>query len=167
SPIPSPSIDPPPSLPALPLASGVIPRTSESGWGGGRDDEEPDALQTNTLAELYLRQGLVDRAVEVYRSMLGVDPGNVRARRRLGELTEGIGGEMDFAGGRMEESTAVPDPPTQSDMVVPPALALALQPGRLDAAAGPQRRRETINRLEKWLGIIRRPEPGPTGGSVR
>ena len=53
---------------------------------GGISEDELDALQTNTLAELYLRQGLVDRAMEVYRSMLRVDPGNGRARRRLDEL---------------------------------------------------------------------------------
>src|SRR2546426_10240090 len=51
--------------------------------GGPSDD---DALQTNTLAELYLRQGLVDRAIEVYRGMLRVDPGNQKAARRLNEL---------------------------------------------------------------------------------
>src|SRR2546426_6527199 len=52
--------------------------------GGPSDD---DALQTNTLAELYLRQGLVDRAIEVYRGMLRVDPGNQKAARRSEEHT--------------------------------------------------------------------------------
>jgi FimV-like protein len=55
---------------------------------GSADTGGTDALQTNTLAELYLRQGLVDRAIEVYRSMLQVDPANERARRRLAELAD-------------------------------------------------------------------------------
>jgi len=46
-----------------------------------------DALQTNTLAELYLRQGLVEKALEVYRAMLRVDPANERARQRLEDLS--------------------------------------------------------------------------------
>ncbi len=56
---------------------------------GPEADEEPDALQTNTLAELYLRQGLVQRALEVYRAMLRLDPANERLRRRLEELEPG------------------------------------------------------------------------------
>ena len=48
--------------------------------------EEPAPFSSSTLAELYLRQGLVDRAVEVYRQVLAGEPGNERARSRLAEL---------------------------------------------------------------------------------
>ncbi len=164
-PLPSASIGPPPT--PLPLPSGVIPRSPKGGRDDAGDDEQPDALQTNTLAELYLRQGLVDRAVEVYRSMLRVDPGNVRARRRLGELTAGSGQENARVGGQEDESIAAPHPPAQSDTTVPPALMIAPQPERLEAAAGPRQRRQTIDRLEKWLGTIRRQESDPPGGAVQ
>ncbi len=43
-------------------------------------------FSSSTLAELYFRQGLVDRAVEVYRQVLDEEPGNERARSRLAEL---------------------------------------------------------------------------------
>ena len=49
-----------------------------------------DALATNTLAEIYLRQGLVDRAVAVYENMLRADPDNQAVRRRIAEI-EGAG----------------------------------------------------------------------------
>ena len=49
-------------------------------------------MQTNTLAELYLRQGLVDKALEVYRAMLRLDPENARLQQRLRELDGGNGG---------------------------------------------------------------------------
>jgi tetratricopeptide (TPR) repeat protein len=39
-----------------------------------------------TLAELYLRQGFPDKAVEVYRQLAAKDPGNPEVRRRLDEL---------------------------------------------------------------------------------
>jgi len=45
-----------------------------------------DALATNTLAEIYFRQGLVDRAVAVYENMLRADPDNQAVRRRISEL---------------------------------------------------------------------------------
>jgi pentatricopeptide repeat protein len=62
-----------------------------------------DALETNTLAELYVKQGLPDRAIEVYRSMLRVEPGNAAARRRLAEL--------ESAGGAAPGQAAKPSPP--------------------------------------------------------
>ena len=43
-------------------------------------------FSSSTLAELYFRQGLVDRAVGVYRQVLEEEPGNDRARSRLAEL---------------------------------------------------------------------------------
>lgn len=43
-------------------------------------------LSSSTLAELYLRQGLPEQAVEVYRQVLSEDPGNERARARLAEI---------------------------------------------------------------------------------
>ena len=43
-------------------------------------------FSSSTLAELYLRQGLVERAVEVYRRVVADEPGNARARSRLAEL---------------------------------------------------------------------------------
>ena len=45
-----------------------------------------NALSSSTLAELYFQQGLVDRALEVYRQVIDEEPGNERARSRLAEL---------------------------------------------------------------------------------
>jgi hypothetical protein len=39
-----------------------------------------------TLAELYVNQGFVEKAVEVYRELLQRDPGNEKAAQRLAEL---------------------------------------------------------------------------------
>ena len=43
-------------------------------------------LNTATLAELYLSQGVMDKAIEVYRQVLERDPHNERARTRLSEI---------------------------------------------------------------------------------
>jgi tetratricopeptide (TPR) repeat protein len=43
-------------------------------------------LNTVTLAELYLSQGVMDKAIEVYRLVLARDPRNERARTRLAEI---------------------------------------------------------------------------------
>jgi hypothetical protein len=41
---------------------------------------------SSTLAELYFQQGVVDRAADVYRSLLEQEPENEKAQKRLGEL---------------------------------------------------------------------------------
>jgi tetratricopeptide (TPR) repeat protein len=48
--------------------------------------EKADELTTETLAELYVSQGLADKAVKVYQKLLLNDPGNLRIEHRLREL---------------------------------------------------------------------------------
>lgn len=48
-------------------------------------------LSSATLAELYFEQGLLERAVEVYRKVLAEEPGNDTAQRRLAEIEEALG----------------------------------------------------------------------------
>ena len=54
-------------------------------------EEEPDAgevIPTATLAELYVRQGLLDRAISVYLAMVARDPTNPDVHKRLAELSD-------------------------------------------------------------------------------
>ena len=56
------------------------------------DPDKSTPFSSSTLAELYYQQGLVDRAVDVYRQLLEQEPSNERARLRLVELeTSGAG----------------------------------------------------------------------------
>jgi tetratricopeptide (TPR) repeat protein len=58
------------------------------------DPDRSTPFSSSTLAELYYQQGLVDRAVDVYRQLLEQEPSNERARLRLVELeTSGAGPE--------------------------------------------------------------------------
>ncbi len=50
------------------------------------DPDRSTPFSSSTLAELYYQQGLVDRAVDVYRQLLEQEPSNERARLRLVEL---------------------------------------------------------------------------------
>ena len=52
--------------------------------------ESPPAtpFSSSTLAELYFKQGLVERAADVYRQLLVEEPDNERARARLAELAQ-------------------------------------------------------------------------------
>lgn len=46
-------------------------------------------METETLAELYVKQGLIGRAREIYRRL--ADEGSERAKRRLAELPSAQG----------------------------------------------------------------------------
>jgi tetratricopeptide (TPR) repeat protein len=67
-----------------PRPGGAASGPSEAGQSGGASP-----FPSPTLAELYLRQGVVDRAVEVYRQVLAETPENDRARSRLAEIESG------------------------------------------------------------------------------
>jgi tetratricopeptide (TPR) repeat protein len=78
APLPAPeptAAQPPPPPPAAPAAAPAPVAAVE--------DAE---LNTVTLAELYLSQGVMDKAMEVYRQVLERDPHNERARTRLSEI---------------------------------------------------------------------------------
>ena len=49
---------------------------------------EPGVLATPTLAEIYMDQGLTDKAALVYREILKGDPGNAEALARLAEIEQ-------------------------------------------------------------------------------
>ncbi len=69
------------------------PGTSEGDVDADEDAQRP--IYTRTLAELYVRQGFKDRAVDVFRNLLKTEPGAEDIRRRLAELE---GSAHDAAG---------------------------------------------------------------------
>lgn len=81
SPVAGPEPPPPPSAP--PPASPAAPPPSP---GPAAASASSTPFSSPTLAELYLQQGLLERAVEVYRQLVEEEPGNERARRRLAEV---------------------------------------------------------------------------------
>ena len=107
-----------------------------------------DALHTNTLAELYLRQGLVDKAVDVYRSMLRVDPDNQKAARRLADLVPG------------SPPPAGPAPAQPALLIVKPVPLVESRerpatPTPHPAVPVPRAKDDRIDRLERWLDRMR------------
>jgi tetratricopeptide (TPR) repeat protein len=81
---PSPAEPPAQPLPT-PAETGVIPDAA-----GDEPPPEPHqgaaAVPTPTLAELYLKQGLLEQAIDVYRQVVAAEPANERARGRLVDL---------------------------------------------------------------------------------
>lgn len=88
-----------------------------------------DPLMTGTLAELYVSQGFTDKAVQIYRDILAVEPGNAGVAARLAEL------EAQQSAGLSDE--------TPETVAALPAHGVADQSS-------------TLSVLEGWLENIRR-----------
>jgi tetratricopeptide (TPR) repeat protein len=72
--------------PAPPSAPAEEPAGAATRAAGEVTSPAGTPFSSSTLAELYLRQGLVDRAVEIYRQVVTEEPRNERARARLAEI---------------------------------------------------------------------------------
>jgi tetratricopeptide (TPR) repeat protein len=56
----------------------------------GSDSAQSDPFSTMTLAELYLKQGFTEKALEIYRNLLANDPANATLRLRVAELNQDV-----------------------------------------------------------------------------
>jgi tetratricopeptide (TPR) repeat protein len=141
------AIKPPAPVPAR-TAGAVAATTKQGSTSGEAAAVRGDAFQTNTLAELYARQGLIDRAISVYRGMLRVDPANEKARLRLAQL------EAKGTAGRPDLPAPAPAPNVAGPAATP----------RADAGGPEEARRQAIARLERWLDDITEGSADAAGG---
>jgi tetratricopeptide (TPR) repeat protein len=115
----------------------------------GEEDEqiqEVEELTSETLAELYVNQGFIDKAMKVYQRLLFNDPENEKIAQRLKELESG----NVMAEPKQE---MVYNQQEQELLLVEPDGSEAV--GDIVARRDQERRRK-INTLEHWLTTIRR-----------
>lgn len=103
---------------------------------------EPKSILTATLAEIYVKQGLPDKAVAVYEEILKQDPHNQAARERLADLLT-----ADEPAPRAEDKMA-------AAVLTESADGAAEAPvGRAPAVEPP--RRSALATLESWLVYLK------------
>jgi tetratricopeptide (TPR) repeat protein len=86
------------TTPAGPRAASAETASAEEA-----ETEEPP-FSSSTLAELYLRQGFLAKALEVYRKVVAERPSDGKARLRLAELTSQLGPEGGAAAPDAQEA---------------------------------------------------------------
>ncbi|WP_305042481.1 tetratricopeptide repeat protein [Geoalkalibacter sp.] len=124
--------------PATPTARGALE------VGGKR------TISTPTLAEIFVKQGYLSKAIQIYEDLLARDPGNERLRGRLRQLQEDIAAPrtVDL------EPQGLPEP------LAPPLVQVVtekLEPATPDpttAVVAPENR--LLGTLENWLEAISR-----------
>jgi len=85
-------------------------------------------ITTNTIAELYIKQGYLDKALDIYKAIMEIDPGNSGAGAKIKEIEAMIAVESGA------EVIELPD----ASVEVSGVLAVEAQ----------------IARLESWLADI-------------
>lgn len=99
------------------------------------DREERDApIATATIAEIYVKQGLLGKALNVYRDLLKADPGNSALAGRYREL------ERQISGGEAPAPVSVAAPAAKEDRPV------------VSAARNED---QVLAELSSWLDAIR------------
>ncbi|MBI4746215.1 MAG: tetratricopeptide repeat protein [Deltaproteobacteria bacterium] len=85
-------------------------------------EEEPEALSrspeveekearrrkeitTETIADLYIKQGYFDKAIDIYKTLYDADPGNDNIKRKLDELKMQAAGVRGQGSGKLEPET--------------------------------------------------------------
>jgi tetratricopeptide (TPR) repeat protein len=109
-----------------------------------------DPISTPTIAEIYIRQGFLGRAMKVYRDLLQADPHNNDIRQKLVELKQRI--ELRQASPLPVEAAApaVPEPVTAQEPVAEMPAAPAAAASRQEVAA------RQLDVLTCWLDSISR-----------
>jgi predicted Zn-dependent protease len=77
----------PPAFQMEPSKAGT-PAPAEIKAAPEEDPSAKAAIQTDTLAEIYIKQGHLDRALSVYQDILARDPQNAAAREKIESLKE-------------------------------------------------------------------------------
>jgi tetratricopeptide (TPR) repeat protein len=140
---------------------------------------ESDALDSETLAELYLVQGEREKGLAVYRRLAAKSPGNDRLQARIEALEKGTVEDTEAAGAadqaatpapldrekpsprpeapalEMEESPAPPPPEDTRAVQEPPPVEEPIAPAPLLETPAQTRRKTRLRRLEGWLEVVR------------
>jgi tetratricopeptide (TPR) repeat protein len=109
-----------------------------------------DPLATATLAELYVSQGFLDRAINVYRELLEAGPDNETFKERLKEL------ESSFSGVVLQSETQAPVVLFNDTSCVVEAGGEDTLIEVSDSAFGTGGESGLISVLESWLDNIMR-----------
>lgn len=112
-------------------------------------------ITTNTIAELYIKQGYPEKAVDIYKAILELDPGNTAAAERIQKLEA----EMLGGSGQIEtpvEAVAVPaaEPEVQVQTTIESQVQAPEQPVAATTKVTGSSISDQIARLENWLANI-------------
>ena len=140
---PEPAPPPPPRPPAASAIPAAVALSDDDGAADTATLSQAEPVLTETMAELYLKQGHQHDALRVYQALLAQRPSDARLRRKIEQLSggghtrHGSGvSAQSFLKGIWSGRAAVPAPaPVPPPIPRPPALPAEPEPPEPPAAA--------------------------------
>ena len=111
-----------------------------------------EPIATATLAEIYVKQGLLDKAIEVYEGILNQNPGNESARGRIKQLQQMSGREIVPAA---EEVPVDEEPLPEIAAVVTEAESVSVSMEEASEPQGEAKDQSPLGILQRWLSVIK------------
>ncbi len=84
---------------------------------GDSVEEGRDEFMTIAVADIYVRQGLHEEALKIYRKIVQLEPDNLEARKKLTDMENLIKSK----GGKIAPETSAPPPPAKTPPSAPPS----------------------------------------------
>lgn len=110
------------------------PEPEEFGFQAEEEIPEPAPVPTETLAELYYRQGFPEKALDIYKQLLDIDPTNTRIIEKADDLRE----EIAFSPGPAADTAPALEAPPEEKVDQAKVRLLA----KLEKLAAATRRRQ-------------------------
>ena len=71
------------------------------------EPEHSEPIQTRTMAELFVQQGSIRKAIEVLHQLVSLDPDDAALRARLAELEEEVENPTKLSEESVEDSSTI------------------------------------------------------------
>lgn len=113
-------------------------------------DETGEPIPTATLAEIYVKQGLLDKAIRIYQDVLKQDPGNSNALERIMQLQRQTDDQTDST---IEADTTQTGSPLAEQE--PAITELQEEPVESPQLENEPRDQSPLAVLQRWLGVIK------------
>lgn len=119
-------------------------------------DEESEIIQeeevapkkeitTETIAELYIKQGYIDRAIDIYQTLCDAQPENEEIKKKLANLKKQVEVKVEKVGWAE---------PTSQELGIVASKDLELETRNLESDKPETVEVDNVKRLESWLKTI-------------